>query len=135
MKSSPPVLDIRRSVRRIERFNIVAGPTGIMGIVASFPQDQMNISRAALIEIKASSTPIDSMPHLCPVHCSQMDPTSWSMLVYSMNGEIDCLHVGVLMVNHRAQEAQRSKLPARRGAITGGRLREGCDMASNHFRG
>ena len=34
MKSSPPVLDIRRSVRRIERFNVVAGPTGIIGIVA-----------------------------------------------------------------------------------------------------
>jgi hypothetical protein len=40
MKSSPPVPDIRLSVRRIERLSVVTEPTGIMGIVATvFPPD------------------------------------------------------------------------------------------------
>src|SRR6266404_9340662 len=34
IKSSPPVPDILLSVRRIERFSVVIGPTGIMSIVA-----------------------------------------------------------------------------------------------------
>jgi hypothetical protein len=34
IKSSPPVPDIPLSVRRIDRFSVVAGPTGIMSIVA-----------------------------------------------------------------------------------------------------
>jgi hypothetical protein len=37
IKLSPPVPDILRTVRRVERFNVVTGPTGIMGIVAIFP--------------------------------------------------------------------------------------------------
>jgi hypothetical protein len=36
MKSSTPVPDILRSVRSVERFNVVTGPTVIIGIVAIF---------------------------------------------------------------------------------------------------
>jgi hypothetical protein len=35
-KSSPPVPDILLSVRTIERFSVLTGPTGIIGIVAIF---------------------------------------------------------------------------------------------------
>jgi hypothetical protein len=48
IKSSPPVPDIRLSVRKIERFSVVTGPTGIMGMVAILspacdgPRDSLN---------------------------------------------------------------------------------------------
>jgi len=42
IKLSPPVPDIRLSVRRIERLSVVTEPTGIMGMVAIlFPPDVM----------------------------------------------------------------------------------------------
>src|SRR6266481_3223013 len=37
IKSSPPVPDILFSVRRIDRFSVVIGPTGIMSIVTILP--------------------------------------------------------------------------------------------------
>jgi hypothetical protein len=37
IKSSPPVPDIFRILRRVERFNVVTGPIGIMLIAAIFP--------------------------------------------------------------------------------------------------
>src|SRR5271169_6342804 len=42
IKSSPPVPDILLSVRRIERFIDVTGPTGIIGIVAIFFPHQIS---------------------------------------------------------------------------------------------
>jgi hypothetical protein len=76
MKSSPPVLDIRRSVRRIERFNVVAGPTGIMGIVAIVsPRPDEHVPKTLDRNqgiINPDPLDVTSLPR---VHCSKMDPT------------------------------------------------------------
>src|SRR6266478_9009451 len=54
IKSSPPVPDILFSVRRIDRFSVVIGPTGIMSIVAiSSP------IRGSLGDIHSSKTRAD----------------------------------------------------------------------------
>ena len=43
IKSSPPEPDISLSVRRIERFSVVTGPTGIMAIVAIVPPTYLSL--------------------------------------------------------------------------------------------
>jgi hypothetical protein len=56
MKSSPPVPDILRSVRRIERFNVVTRPTGIMSMVAICSPNQNFVFRTfetAFLESRA----------------------------------------------------------------------------------
>jgi len=56
IKSSPPSPDIPLSVRRIERFSVVTGPTGIMGIVAIFFPRIRQLSIYGLLENRARST-------------------------------------------------------------------------------
>ena len=66
IKLSPPVPDIRLSVRRIERLSVVTEPTGIMGMVAIlFPPDVM-VFETASPENRARSTRLPRMPHFCP---------------------------------------------------------------------
>src|SRR5437016_1583928 len=65
IKSSLPLPDIARSVERMERFNVVTGPTGIMGMVAiCLPPNQM--LREGFLENRARSTRSPRMPTSLP---------------------------------------------------------------------
>jgi len=65
IKSSPPVPDILLSVRRIERFSVVLGPTGSMSIVAISSPDMRQLRGHRFLENTARSTRLRPMSHFC----------------------------------------------------------------------
>src|SRR5260370_19509619 len=85
MKSSPPVPDILRSVRRIERFKVVTGPIGIMGMVAiRSPKPYVCIRpfETAFLESGSLSNPISSHATLLPrVTLLQTGTPEWSLVM------------------------------------------------------
>src|SRR6266849_6823227 len=66
IKSSPPMPDILLSVRRIERFSVVTGPTAIMSIVAISSPNARQLGRHRFPENTGRSTRLRPMPHFCP---------------------------------------------------------------------
>src|SRR6266446_5173562 len=65
IKSSPPVPDILLSVRRIERFSVVIGPTGIMSIVAISSPNIRQLGTHRFLENTTRSTRVRRMSHFC----------------------------------------------------------------------
>jgi len=111
-------------VRRIERFNDVTGPTGIMGIVAMAPPNQM--CTIVVSEQLSSKAELDQprsglMPHFCPEAAVVPGPTRvQSILSFSLKRsetqallsflgvirQIEIWRVAVLMVNRYADKAE-----------------------------
>ncbi len=65
IKSSPPVPDILLSVRRIERFNVVTGPTAIMSIVAISSPTYGSLGEIDSPKTTGLSTRLRRMSHFC----------------------------------------------------------------------
>jgi hypothetical protein len=89
IKSSPPVPDILRSVRRIERFNVVTRPTGIMGMVAiCSPNQNFVLERSRERSSKAELAQPDFIT--CHIFASggcgfQIETLEWSLVKRSID--------------------------------------------------
>src|SRR6266446_5737115 len=88
IKSSPPVPDILLSVRRIERFSVVIGPTGIMSIVA-ISSPTIRQLRGIVLRKYGPIKPIAPYVSLLPRVTAAHRPGTMRMAAWKASGTLD----------------------------------------------
>src|SRR6266481_9811346 len=88
IKSTPPVPDILLSVRRIDRFSVVIGPTGIMSIVAILPPTYGSLGDIVLRKY-GPINPIAPYVSLLPRVTAAHRPGTMRMGAWKASGTLD----------------------------------------------